>query len=80
MHVLSPEYKGTSNYESGISDLVIQAKQKLFDLQNNPDAPKEEISRAEQELEYLDSLYESYYYSMNVFRNAQKGRAKIEHK
>ncbi len=80
LHVLSPEYKGTSNYESGISDLVIQAKQKLFDLQNNPDAPKEEISRAEQELEYLDSLYESYYYSMNVFRNAQKGRAKIEHK
>ena len=80
LHVLSPEYKGTSNYESGISDLVAKAKQKLSDLQNDPDAPKEEFSRAEKELEYLDSLYESYYYSMNVFRSAQKGRAKIEHK
>lgn len=79
-HVLSPEYHGTSNYESGISELVTAAKQRLANLQNDPSAGIEEITRAEKDLEYLDSLYESFYYSMNVFRTAQKGRAKIEHK
>jgi colicin import membrane protein len=79
-YILSPEYKGTSNYESGISELVSEAKQRLDNLRNDPSAGIEEITRAEKDLEYLDSLYESFYYSMNVFRTAQKGRAKIEHK
>jgi len=79
-YVLSPEYQGTSNYESGISELVSAAKQRLANLQNDPAAGIEEITRAEKDLEYLNSLYESFYYSMNVFRTAQKGRAKIEHK
>lgn len=76
-HVLSPEYAGTSNYESAISDLVAQAKTRLANLQNDPDASIEEISRTEKELEYLDSLNDSFFYGMNVFRTAQKGRAKI---
>lgn len=79
-HVLSVEYGGTSNYESGIAELVAAAKQKLANLKNDPDAIPEDITRTEQELEYLDSLYESFYYSMNVFRTAQNGRAKLEHK
>jgi colicin import membrane protein len=79
-YILSPEYRGTSNYESGVSDLVAEAKQRLSNLQNDPSASPEEITRAEKDLDYLDSLYESFYYSMNVFRTAQKGRAKIEHK
>ena len=79
-HILSVEYGGTSNYESGIADLVATTKQKLANLKNDPDAIPEDITRTEQELEYLDSLYESFYYSMNVFRTAQNGRAKLEHK
>ena len=79
-HVLSVEYGGTSNYESGIAELVATTKQKLANLKNDPDAIPEDITRTEQELEYLDSLYESFYYSMNVFRTAQNGRAKLEHK
>ncbi|MGQ0605534.1 MAG: hypothetical protein ACT4OD_01070 [Candidatus Nitrosotenuis sp.] len=78
-HVLSVEYGGTSNYESGISDLVKEAKQKLANLKNDPSAAVEDIIRTEKELEYLDSLYESFYYGMNVFRTAQNGRAKLEH-
>ena len=76
-HVLSPEFAGTSNYESGISELVAQAKTKLDRLQNDPTASAEEIAHVEKELEYLDSLRESFFYGMNVFRTAQQGRAKI---
>jgi colicin import membrane protein len=76
-HVLSPEFAGTSNYESAINDLVAQAKSRLESLQNDPNSNMEEISRAEKDLEYLASLYESFFYSMNVFRTAHSGRAKI---
>jgi colicin import membrane protein len=79
-HILSPEYQGTSNYEHGISELVTAAKQRLENLKGDPSAGVEEITRAQKDLDYLNSLYESFYYSMNVFRTAQKGRAKIEHK
>jgi colicin import membrane protein len=77
--VLSPEFKGTSNYESGVAELLAAAKQKLDNLRGDPAASIEEITNAEKEMEYLNSLYESFYYSMNVFRTAQKGRAKIAH-
>ena len=77
-HVLSPEYAGTSNYESGITDLLAQAKQKLASLQDDPNSA-EEVMRAQKDLDYLNSLYESYHFGMNVFRTAQNGRAKIEH-
>lgn len=73
-HVLSPEFAGTSNYESAISELVAQAKTRLARLQNDSSASTEEISRVEKELEYLDSLNDSYFYSMNVFRTAHNGR------
>ncbi len=78
-HVLSVEFGGTSNYESGIAELVQEAKQRLANFKNDPNAIVEDIMRTEKELEYLDSLYESFYYSMNVFRTAQNGRAKLEH-
>jgi colicin import membrane protein len=77
-HLLSPEFGGESNYESGITELVGQAKQKLDRLRNDPYANANEISRAEQELMYLDSLYQNYYFGMNVFRTAKGGRSKIK--
>jgi colicin import membrane protein len=76
-HVLSPEFAGTSNYESGIRDLVEEARQKLERLKNDPQTNALEIARAEQDLIYLDSLYQNYYFGMNVFRTAKGGRAKL---
>ena len=76
-HVLSPEFGGASNYESGISNLVEEAKQKLDRLKNDPHALVDDITRTEQDLKYLDSLYQNYYFGMNVFRTAKGGRGKL---
>jgi colicin import membrane protein len=77
-HILSPEFGGTSNYESGINQLVEETAQKLGALKASPDATPYEIARAEQDLKYLDSLYQNYYFGMNVFRTAKGGRDKIK--
>jgi colicin import membrane protein len=76
-HVLSPEFGGMSNYESGVERFLEETKQKLKKLKNNPDASKKDITTTQQELEYLESLYENYYIGMNVFRTAKGGRNKI---
>lgn len=76
-HMLSPEFGGTSDYESGISDLVEETKQKLDRLRNDPHALVDDITRAEQDLMYLDSLYKNFYFGMNVFRTAKGGRDKL---
>jgi colicin import membrane protein len=77
-HVLSPEFGGESNYESGVTELLQEAKQKLDRLKNDPYANPNEIQEAEKDLMYLDSLYQNYYFGMNVFRTAKHGRAKIK--
>ena len=76
-YILSPEFNGTSNYESGISELVEETKQKLERLKNDPRAIVDDIIRTEQELRYLDSLFENFYFGMNVFRTAKGGRSKL---
>jgi len=78
IHVLSPEFGGTSNYESGINQLVKEAAQRLNTLKTSPDATELEIMQAEQDLKYLDSLYQNFYFGMNVFRTAKGGRDKIK--
>lgn len=75
--ILSPEFGGRSNYESGLNELFEETRKKLSQLKNNPSAVPDEIARTEQDLKYLDSLYENYYFGMNVFRTAKGGRAKI---
>ncbi|HLC09709.1 MAG TPA: hypothetical protein VJJ01_01165 [Nitrosopumilaceae archaeon] len=75
--ILSPEFGGRSNYESGLNELFEETRKKLSQLKNNPNAIPDEIARTEQDLKYLDSLYENYYFGMNVFRTAKGGRAKI---
>lgn len=77
-YVLSPEFGGTSNYESGVSELLVETKQKLDRLKNDPNAAVDDIQRAEQDLKYLDSLYQNFYFGMNVFRTAKGGRAKLK--
>jgi len=76
-HVLSPEFGGTSNYEYGISELLAETRRKLDRLKNDPHATADEISRTEQDLNYLVSLHENFYFGMNVFRTAKGGRAKL---
>ena len=76
-YLLSPEFGGTSNYESGISELLEETRQKLDRLKNDPHAIANDIIRTEQDLRYLDSLYQNYYFGMNVFRSAKGGRDKL---
>jgi|TARA_B100000745_G_scaffold282793_1_gene216341 colicin import membrane protein len=74
---LSPEYGGTSNYETGINNLVDEKRQKLERLRNDPNTLPDDITRTEQDLKYLDSLYDNFYHGMNVFRTAKGGRSKL---
>ena len=76
-HVLSPEFGGMSNYESGVEKFLEETKQKLKKLKNDPHASKKDIITTQQELEYLESIYENYYIGMNVFRTAKGGRNKL---
>lgn len=76
-HVLSPEFGGMSNYESGVGNFLEETKQKLKKLKNNPDASQKDIIETQQELAYLESIYENYYIGMNVFRTAKGGRNKL---
>jgi len=73
-NVLSPEFSGTSNYESGITDLMEKAKQKLARLLNDPEATQQEIELAELDLTKLNYLYDNFHMGMNVFRTAKGGR------
>ena len=76
-HVLSPEFGGMSNYESGVEKFLEETKQKLKKLKNDPHASKKDIIATQHELEYLESIYENYYIGMNVFRTAHGGRNKL---
>ena len=73
-HILSPEFGGTTNYESGITNLIEEAKQELDRLLNDPEASQQEIELAELALKKLNYLYDNYHMGMNVFRTAKGGR------
>ena len=73
-NVLSPEFGGTTNYETGITDLIEEAKQKLDRLLNDPEATEQEIELAKLDLKKLNFLYDNYNMGMNVFRTAKGGR------
>ena len=76
-HLLSPELGGTSDYEYGVRELVEETRQKLDRLKNDPYASTDDITKTEQDLKYLDSLYQNFYFGMNVFRTAKGGRDKL---
>ena len=77
-HMLSPEYHGASNYESGIESFRDEIEEKLSKLQKNPNASQQQIRQAEEDLKTIDYLYENYHLGMNVFRTAKGGRNKID--
>ena len=76
-HILSPEFLGSSNYETGIDDLTEETKQKLERLKNDPDAIPDDIKRSEEDLKYMENLIENFNFGMNVFRTASGGRKKL---
>jgi colicin import membrane protein len=76
-HVLSPEFAGDSNYETGISDLLDEAKQKLDHLLNDPEANPQEIELTKTNLKKLECLLENFHLGMNVFRTAKGGRSTL---
>ena len=76
-NILSPEFGGGSSYETGVIDLIEEAKQKLDGLLNDPEATKQEIQLAKLDLKKLEYLYDNYNMGMNVFRTAKGGRDKI---
>ncbi len=76
-NILSPEFGGGSSYETGLTDLIEEAKQKLDKLLNDPESTKQEIDLAKLDLKKLEYLYDNYNMGMNVFRTAKGGRDKI---
>ena len=53
-NMLSPEFGGTTNYETGITDMIEKAKLKLDRLLNNPEATQQEIELAKLDLKKLN--------------------------
>ena len=76
-HILSPEFGGISNYESGMNDLLDETKQKLDRLRSDPNSSTQEIEKVELDLKKLDNLHENFNLGMNVFRTAKGGRSKL---
>ena len=73
-NILSPEFGGGSSYETGLTDLIEDAKQKLNRLLNDPEVTQQEIELAKLDLKKLNFLYDNYNLGMNVFRTAKGGR------
>ena len=76
-YILSPEFRGLSNYERSVDDIKQELEKKLQYLKANPDSAEQQISKTEEELKTLDCLYDNYYNGMNVFRIAKGGRDKL---
>jgi len=77
-NILSPEFGGGSNYETGLTDLIEKAKQKLDRLLNDPETNSQELELAKLDLKKLQYLYDNYNLGMNVFRTAKGGRDTLE--
>jgi colicin import membrane protein len=77
-HVLSPEFKGVSNYENAVDEFLDETKKILEKLKNDPESTEKQIKNAENDIIYLESLHENFYIGMNVFRTAKGGRDKLK--
>ncbi len=76
-NVLSPEFKGMSNYERGVDDFLNESKERFVKLKNDPESTEKEILNAANDIKYLESIHENFYIGMNVFRTAKGGRSKL---
>jgi hypothetical protein len=67
----------SSEYEQNIAKLLVEKKQKMDLLLENPQKNKYEIQLLSNETETLKALFENYNLGMNVFRRAQGGRSHL---
>jgi len=77
-NLLSPEFAGISNYESGLADILDESKLKLERLLNDPNSTVQEIELVKTDLKKLNYLFENFHLGMNVFRTAKGGRDPIK--
>jgi len=77
-NLLSPEFAGISNYESGLADILDESKLKLERLLNDPNSTVQEIELVKTDLKKLNYLFENFHLGMNVFRTAKGGRDTIK--
>ena len=77
-NLLSPEFAGISNYESGLADILDESKLKLERLLNDPNSTVQEIELVKTDLKKLNYLFENFHLGMNVFRTAKGGRNTIK--
>jgi colicin import membrane protein len=67
----------SSEYEQNIAKLLVEKKQKMDLLLEDPQKNKYEIQLLSNETETLKALFENYNLGMNVFRRAQGGRSHL---
>ena len=71
---LDPAFHGESNYEVGLEDLLVEKRNLVAKLESDPQANKESLQIAREDLQIIEGLWENYHIGMNVFRNAKGGR------
>jgi hypothetical protein len=64
----------SSEYEQNVGGLIAEKRRLLELLKDKSDVRDEEIKRLQQEIEYLENLYNNYNLGMNYFRRAKGGR------
>jgi phage-related minor tail protein len=63
-----------SEYEQNVGGLISEKKRMLESLKEKTEVREEEVRRLNQEIEYLENLYNNYNLGMNYFRRAKGGR------
>jgi phage-related minor tail protein len=63
----------SSEYEQNVGSLISEKRRMLESLKEKK-VREEEVRRLNQEIEYLENLYNNYNLGMNYFRRARGGR------
>jgi phage-related minor tail protein len=64
----------SSEYEQTVGSLISEKRRMLESLKEKTEVREEEVRRLNQEIEYLENLYNNYNLGMNYFRRARGGR------
>lgn len=64
----------SSEYEQNVGGLISEKRRMLESLNEKKEIHEEEVKRLNQEIEYLENLYNNYNLGMNYFRRAKGGR------
>ncbi len=64
----------SSEYEQNVGGLISEKRRMLESLKEQTEVREEEVRRLNQEIEYLENLYNNYNLGMNYFRRAKGGR------